>query len=157
MVKITDFFPLSYQMLLGLGLCGEFVSVRQRRRRATAQWTAFQRRCWVAGAGQLACSKHVNTGIVWIGRDNCGFDWPHKSWWCFVIILLRVASSFYSSRKHWTSAMPSVTIYLICVASPLNFFSGQFFFSISISSGLTHWIFSLYICVPSSASAWIAE
>lgn len=95
--KLTAVARIRFFMVV-LGLCGGFVWVRQRRRRDTAQWKAFQRRCWVAGEGQLACSKHVNTGIVWIGRDYCGFDWPHKSWWCFVIILLRVSSSFYSSR-----------------------------------------------------------
>lgn len=101
-------------------------------------------------------TKHVSIGIIWIQRNHCSC--VSFAWQRMIVPYDNLTSVLQLQRHNAAGQQPCPRSQFILCASPLFWlFQRQFFYSISISSGLTHWIFPLHICVPSGASAWIAE
>lgn len=100
---------------------------------------------------------------IWTRRARVGIMWKSNKWlqWCEIWLMSLIIWLWSSSCRVPLGQQlrpPGVSIHLTCVAASLpTLLWRQFFYSISISSGLTQWIFSLRICVPSGASAWMAE
>lgn len=92
--------------------------------------------------------KLRTVGADQLDSSQCGF-------YCVVFF-------WFSWAQHRGTEKTLISVWLsllYCLLFKYLVFSWYFFFFfiINISSGLTHWIFSHYICVPSSASAWLAD